>query len=293
MGGPADLLRVPVAATGTAGAGDRPGVSAQWPPLVAAADPQDGCRGRSSAGPAAAIGRSLAERERACCAGRARRRCLRGRRCPAHRAQRAGRHRRGTGIIAVRVPAHPWPRGRGRSSLAAGHGARGRRREPDVRSGRRLGPVRLASVGVSVLLGAIVLLTAFRFLTSGRPPWRDVAPGALAGAVGWSVLHAVGGLYVDRVVRDASLTYGAFAIVIGLRAWMYLQARLFLLAAELNVVLAQRLWPRSMWSDGDRSRWKPVVCRLSRTQPVAGATPPSPRTPARPPAGSGTASPRR
>lgn len=75
-------------------------------------------------------------------------------------------------------------------------------------------------------------------------------PGAVAGALGWTGLHAVGGLYIDHVVREASLTYGAFAVVIGLLSWLYLQTRLLLLAAELNTVLADRLWPRSLVSDG-------------------------------------------
>ena len=35
-------------------------------------------------------------------------------------------------------------------------------------------------------------------------------------------------------------------MVIGLLAWMYLGAQLTMYAAELNVVLRQRLWPRSL-----------------------------------------------
>lgn len=107
------------------------------------------------------------------------------------------------------------------------------------------GGVRVASLTISVLMGMLVLAVAFRFLASDRPPWRSVLPGAVAGTIGWAVLHAVGGIYLNRVVGPASLTYGAMAIVVGLLAWLYLQARVFLLAAELNVVLAARLWPRS------------------------------------------------
>jgi uncharacterized BrkB/YihY/UPF0761 family membrane protein len=40
--------------------------------------------------------------------------------------------------------------------------------------------------------------------------------------------------------------YGVFATVIGLLAWIYLAAQLFLFAAEINVVRARRLWPRSL-----------------------------------------------
>jgi len=40
--------------------------------------------------------------------------------------------------------------------------------------------------------------------------------------------------------------YGIFGVVIGLLAWVYLGAKLSMYAAEINVVLARRLWPRSM-----------------------------------------------
>jgi hypothetical protein len=40
--------------------------------------------------------------------------------------------------------------------------------------------------------------------------------------------------------------YGIFGAVLGLLAWIYLGAQLTLYAAELNVVLKERLWPRSI-----------------------------------------------
>ena len=40
--------------------------------------------------------------------------------------------------------------------------------------------------------------------------------------------------------------YGFFATVLGLMSWIFLGARVALYAAELNVVLARRLWPRSL-----------------------------------------------
>jgi membrane protein len=46
-----------------------------------------------------------------------------------------------------------------------------------------------------------------------------------------------------------------FAAVIGLLSWLWLGGRLLLVAAELNVVLAERLWPRSLGgplTDADR-----------------------------------------
>jgi hypothetical protein len=37
-----------------------------------------------------------------------------------------------------------------------------------------------------------------------------------------------------------------FAIVLGVVAWVYLLSEITVYAAEINVVLAWRLWPRSM-----------------------------------------------
>ena len=51
---------------------------------------------------------------------------------------------------------------------------------------------------------------------------------------------------MSRQIAHASPLYGTFAIVLGLIAWLYLQAQLTLYAVEINVVLAYRLWPRSL-----------------------------------------------
>jgi uncharacterized BrkB/YihY/UPF0761 family membrane protein len=53
-------------------------------------------------------------------------------------------------------------------------------------------------------------------------------------------------LYVHHVIQHASDTYGVFATVIGLLAWLHLGAQFTLYAAEINVVVMRRLWPRSL-----------------------------------------------
>src|SRR5581483_9988831 len=80
----------------------------------------------------------------------------------------------------------------------------------------------------------------------GMIPTRELWPGIALAAVGWEVLQSVGGIYVAHVVRGASQTYGTFATVIGLIAWLYLGARAVVYAAEINVVLTRGLWPRSI-----------------------------------------------
>jgi YihY family inner membrane protein len=99
----------------------------------------------------------------------------------------------------------------------------------------------------SLLLNLLLLMATFRVLT-GRPlAWRRLLPGAAVGAVGWSVLQSLGVYLLDRQLRQANLIYGVFAVVIVLLSWLYLSARLLLYAAEINVVLAGRLWPRSLF----------------------------------------------
>jgi hypothetical protein len=51
---------------------------------------------------------------------------------------------------------------------------------------------------------------------------------------------------VEHNLRNTSKVYGSFALVLGLIAFLYLSAQMTVYAAEINVVRARRLWPRSM-----------------------------------------------
>ena len=83
----------------------------------------------------------------------------------------------------------------------------------------------------------------------GRPRALDSRPGCPVRAplaAGALALQSAGSWYVERTVSRASETYGTFALVIGLLSWFWLFSHLLLLAAEVNVVLRRRLWPRSL-----------------------------------------------
>lgn len=76
---------------------------------------------------------------------------------------------------------------------------------------------------------------------------RTLLPGAILWALLWQGLQTVGG----NVVRgyggsDITPTYGIFAVVLGLLLWIYLAAVVYVVCTELNVVLAKRLFPRSL-----------------------------------------------
>ena len=106
--------------------------------------------------------------------------------------------------------------------------------------------LKILSLAGTVLVSTAVFAFAYRVLTVAKVQWRDVLPGAVVAAVAWTILLMLGGWIVDRHIRNASQVYGFFAIVIGLLAWISLAAQLFLFAAEINVVRARRLWPRSL-----------------------------------------------
>ena len=101
-----------------------------------------------------------------------------------------------------------------------------------------------ATASFAVNLGLFLL--AFLVLTAEPLRPREVAAGAIIATVFWETLQLIGTWYVTRELRNASPTYGVFAVVITLLSWLYLGSQLTLWAAEINVVLRYRLWPRSL-----------------------------------------------
>jgi len=102
------------------------------------------------------------------------------------------------------------------------------------------------SMLVSVLLNVAISLAAFRLLTPRAIPSRELVPGAVLAGLAWSVLQLIGGYLVSQRLQQTSEVYGLFAIVLGLLFWLSLGAQISLYAAELNVVLARKLYPRSI-----------------------------------------------
>jgi YihY family inner membrane protein len=111
-------------------------------------------------------------------------------------------------------------------------------------------------IAASLTFNFALFALAFRVLTSEDLSWSDVWPGAVFAAVAWTILQTLGGYYVSHQLQGASQTYGTFATVIGLMAWLYLGAQMTFFAAEINVVRRRRLWPRAIvqppLTDADR-----------------------------------------
>lgn len=104
-------------------------------------------------------------------------------------------------------------------------------------------------LGAEIVAGLVNIgqyFLAFRVLTPKVVASRRLVPGAVFGGIGWTVLQALGGYFVGHQLKNTSQVYGTFALVLGLLAWIYIGVQLSVYAAEFNVVLAERLWPRSI-----------------------------------------------
>jgi YihY family inner membrane protein len=118
----------------------------------------------------------------------------------------------------------------------------------------------------SLLLNLVLLTVMFQILTGMRVRWRWLLPGAAVGALGWSVLQSVGVSILGRQLQQANLVYGVFAVVVVLLGWLYLSSQLVLYAAEINVVLARRLWPRSLLQPPLTEPDRQVLTALAQTE---------------------------
>ncbi|MGV1037765.1 MAG: YihY/virulence factor BrkB family protein [Candidatus Nanopelagicales bacterium] len=101
---------------------------------------------------------------------------------------------------------------------------------------------------VVFLLDLALIGLAFWIATVSAMSWRQVLPGAAIAAAAWLLLQAIGSTLLTQKVSGAQQTYGQFAVIVGLLFWFYLLAQITLYCAELNNVLARRLWPRGLRS---------------------------------------------
>jgi membrane protein len=106
--------------------------------------------------------------------------------------------------------------------------------------------LRLVALGLSVAANCGLFLLAFRSLTVRTTTVGEVLPGAVLAAVAFQILQSLGAILIGHGLLGSTQVYGLFGIVLGLMAWIYIEAFIVVLAAELNVVLADRLWPRAL-----------------------------------------------
>jgi YihY family inner membrane protein len=113
--------------------------------------------------------------------------------------------------------------------------------------GLHVGPaLSVLSIVVTLILNVLLFTVIFRWLTSRKVSFRDVLPGAVLSAVALAILQAIASAFIAHKLKGAKATYGSFGAVIVLLSWFYLQSQVLLVAAQVNVVRQDHLWPRSL-----------------------------------------------
>jgi uncharacterized BrkB/YihY/UPF0761 family membrane protein len=98
---------------------------------------------------------------------------------------------------------------------------------------------------VNVVVVTATTLAVYHLSIAQPVSNADLLPGAVIMAVGTYGLTLVAGAYVKHVIARTTNIYGPFAATIGLLAYVSLVVQVFVVASEVNVVRAKRLWPRS------------------------------------------------
>jgi membrane protein len=103
-----------------------------------------------------------------------------------------------------------------------------------------------ATIVLAFVLNVGVFWVAFRLATAAEVRWRELLLSAVLSAASWQILQLIGGFIIGRTLQRSSALYGVFGVVLGLLAWLYLQAQITLYAAEVGTVRSWRLWPRGL-----------------------------------------------
>jgi membrane protein len=108
--------------------------------------------------------------------------------------------------------------------------------------------VRAAAATLAIALNVTLFMVAFKILIATPVTIRQIRAGAIAAAVIWQALQLAGAILLGDKLKGATATYGLFAIVLGLLAWVYVGSATVVMCAEFNVVRARGMWPRSLLS---------------------------------------------
>ena len=125
---------------------------------------------------------------------------------------------------------------------------------------------KVAGIALSLLLNFALFLAAFRMMTSTTIATRCLWVGVIVAGIFWELLQVVGGYYIGHVFKHSTSTYGFFGIVIALLVWLHLGAQMTLYAAELNVVVTRKLWPRSLMGPPREQADKETLTALAKVE---------------------------
>jgi inner membrane protein YhjD len=106
--------------------------------------------------------------------------------------------------------------------------------------------IKVLLVIASMAVNAAVFTLGFRVATAKDVSIRCTIRGAIVAAIGWQVLQFFGTSYIASVVKHASALNSVFALILGLIAWIYLEALIVVFAVEYNAVRDMKLFPRAL-----------------------------------------------
>lgn len=106
--------------------------------------------------------------------------------------------------------------------------------------------IRLLLPVVTIAVVGTFLTLLFRFAATDQHSFVRAAPGGYALAVMWQLLQLGGAAYVDGVLVGTDSMTKTFGLVLGLIGFLWIGAVMAVLAMEINVVVAHRLWPRAL-----------------------------------------------
>jgi uncharacterized BrkB/YihY/UPF0761 family membrane protein len=106
--------------------------------------------------------------------------------------------------------------------------------------------VRVLVIAALAVLNVGLYYASFAVLTPKVIRTRSLLPGAVAGAIVFTLLITVGTGLVTHQLKNVSNTYGTFGSVIGVVLFLLLLSKFTIYAAELNPVLERSLYSRAL-----------------------------------------------
>jgi membrane protein len=104
----------------------------------------------------------------------------------------------------------------------------------------------IAGYAVTLLLNTLLFTVIFQWLTVREVTFRQALPGAVVFAMSLVLLQAIVPAFIAHQIAQTEAEYGEVGAVLVLLGWFYIQSRLLVLAAQINVVKQDHLWPRSL-----------------------------------------------
>jgi len=119
--------------------------------------------------------------------------------------------------------------------------------------------IKLITTAVSLLLLWLTFIFIFKLAVAYRKTIRQVLVGSAITAIGLQILQILASFIMVHELKGLSSIYGTFALVVGLLFWIYLQVEVILYAAEVDVIRAYHLFPRSLvghLTKGDKEAYR-------------------------------------